>query len=160
MSMSHLASDYLEQGKYAQAESLYSQVLKIRSRVLGPEHPDTLGAMDDLATDYMEEGKYEQTEALYSQALEIKQRVLGPENPATALTSYNMGCLEALRGDKDKAIVWLRDAIDHGLSPQIDLAMEKDSDLTSLYHDPRFTALVAHAKQMAAAKSAPAHASD
>lgn len=160
MSMSHLANDYLERGKYAQAESLYLQALKIRSRVLGPEHPDTLGTMDDLATTYMEEGKYQQTEALYSQALEIKQRVLGPENPATALTSYNMGCLEALRGDKDKAIVWLRDAIDHGLSPHIDLAMEKDSDLTSLYHDPRFTALVAHAKQMAASKTAPAHTSN
>jgi hypothetical protein len=30
------------QGKYAQAEALHSQVLRIQRRVLGPEHPDTL----------------------------------------------------------------------------------------------------------------------
>jgi len=110
-----------------------------------------LKTVGDLASDYMEWGKYAQAEALYTQTLEIQKRVLGPDNPDTAETKYNMGCLEAQRGDKDRAITLLRDAVDHGLAPYIDLGMAKDTDLTSLHNDPRFAALVAHAKQRAAA---------
>jgi hypothetical protein len=45
----------------------------------------------------------------------------------------------------------LRQAVDHGL-PSIDaLAMENEPDLKSLHGDPRFDALVAHAKERAAA---------
>ena len=40
--MNNLAVAYYFQGKYAQAEALYSQTLEIRRRVLGPEHPNTL----------------------------------------------------------------------------------------------------------------------
>ena len=40
--MNNLADVYDEEGKYAQAEALYSQTLEIQRRVLGPEHPDTL----------------------------------------------------------------------------------------------------------------------
>ena len=45
----------------------------------------------------------------------------------------------------------LREAIDHGLAPNACLDMEKDPDLISLHGDPRFEALVAHAKERAAA---------
>ena len=51
-SMNSLAGDYYSQGKYAQAEALYSQTLEIQRRVLGPEHPDTLTSMDNLAEVY------------------------------------------------------------------------------------------------------------
>ena len=43
------------QGKYAQAEALYSQTLEIQRRVLGPEHPDTLMSMNNLAIVYFAE---------------------------------------------------------------------------------------------------------
>ncbi len=45
----------------------------------------------------------------------------------------------------------LREAVDHGLSPTFDLAIEKDSDLKSLHGDPRFAVLMAYAKERAAA---------
>jgi hypothetical protein len=38
-------------------------------RVIGPEHDDTLGAMDNLAIAYTGEGKYEQAEALFRRSL-------------------------------------------------------------------------------------------
>ena len=41
--MNNLASVYFEQGKYAQAEALYSEALEIQRRVLGPEHPGHAG---------------------------------------------------------------------------------------------------------------------
>ena len=152
-SMNNLADVYADEAKYAQVEDLNSQVLKIRSRVLGPEDPYTLASMQDLANDYMKVGRYAPAEALYSQTLGIEQRVLGPENHDTAVTKYNLDCLEAKRGNSNKAIASISNASDHGLPPYVDLSIGQDTDLTSLHNDPRFAALVAHAKQRTAAAS-------
>jgi hypothetical protein len=107
-----------------------------------------------LANDYMEEGKYNLAEALDSQARDVAKRVAGPNDAVTATINYNMACLKAHLGDKNAAIALLADAVDHGFPPGDDLGIETDSDLASLRGDPRFTALVAHAKQVASSKSA------
>lgn len=151
-SMTILAGLYDQEGKYEQAEALYSQILEIRRRVLGPEHPGTLASMNNLATAYVHEGKYAQAEELLSQTMDIRKRTLGPDHPDTAETSYNLGCIAARRGDKDQAIGLLSQALEHGLPPRDALGMGEDTDLTSLHGDPRFTALVAHAKRVAQAK--------
>ena len=151
-SMHILAYVYNDEAKYTQSEALNAQVLEIRKRVLGPEHPDTLDSMNDLAADYVAQGKYAQAEGLYTQTLEIRKRVLGPEHPKTAEILYSLACVAALRGDKDRAIVLMSQSVDHGLSPRLDLRFEKDTDLSSLYGDSRFTALISHAKQVAEAK--------
>jgi tetratricopeptide (TPR) repeat protein/tRNA A-37 threonylcarbamoyl transferase component Bud32 len=151
-SMAALAAIEGDQGKYAQAEVLETQTLQIQRRVLGPEHPDTLVTMGSLAAFYGEQGKYDQADSLQNQTLEIQRRVLSPENPATAETVYNIGCLAARRGHKDRAITLLTQSVDHGLSPYVALGMDNDADLASLHGDPRFVALVAHAKQVAEAK--------
>jgi len=44
----------------------------------------------------------------------------------------------------------LQEAVDHGLSPNQALHMEKDDNLKFLHGDPRFDTLVAHAKERAA----------
>jgi hypothetical protein len=67
-----------------------------------------------------------------------------------------MARLEARRGDKDKAVALLSDAVNHGLPPSVDAGIEKDTDLASLHNDPGFTALIPHAKQLVASKSAAA----
>jgi eukaryotic-like serine/threonine-protein kinase len=150
--MNNLSLVYMREGKYSQAEALEIQTLEIRKRVLGPEHPYTLQSMTNLANVYLYEGKFPQAEALYTQALEIQKRVVGPEHPDTAATLYDVGCVAARRGQKDRAIALLGQSVDHGLDPRGDLGIEKDTDLTSLHGDPRFAALVAHAKQVAEAK--------
>jgi non-specific serine/threonine protein kinase/serine/threonine-protein kinase len=152
--MNNLANAELYQGKTAQSEKLHTQALEISKRVLGPDHPHTLNAMVALANDYMEEGKYAAADALDSQALADAKRVAGPEDALTATIKYNMACLKAHMGDKDGAIALLTDAVDHGFAPGDDLGIDSDSDLASLHGDPRFTALVAHAKQVASSKSA------
>jgi eukaryotic-like serine/threonine-protein kinase len=149
-SMSNLASVYEDEGKYAPAESLASQALDIRRRVLGPEHSLTLMSMDLLGLVYADEGKYAKAEGLLAPTLEIRRRVLGSEHPETAATVYHLGCLAAHRGDKDKAIALLNQAVDHGLARRDELEIEKDPRLAPLHADPRFAALVAHAKEKAA----------
>ena len=86
---------------------------------------------------------------------DIQLRVLGPENPYSANTTYYLGCIAAHRGRGDEALSLLREAVDHGLPPADDLGIDKDPDLKSLHGDPRFAALVAHAKERAAAALKP-----
>jgi eukaryotic-like serine/threonine-protein kinase len=159
VTMLNLGNAELYQGKTGQSEKLHTQALEIAKRVLGPGHPRTLTAMVALGNDYMEQGKYSAAEALDLQALEVAKRVQGPEDVVTATIKYNMACLKAHLGDKNAAIALLADAVDHGFLPGDDLGIESDSDLASLRGDPRFTALVAHAKQVASSKSASSPAS-
>jgi hypothetical protein len=51
---------------------------------------------------------------------------------------------------RDEAFQYIDQAIDHGYGPPEDIA--GDPELKSLYGDPRFEALVAKARQKAAAK--------
>jgi alpha/beta hydrolase family protein len=88
---------------------------------------------------------------LQLKALDIQRRVLGPEHPNTALFKDNLACILALADKRDEALSLLREAVDHGLPPYADLYIEEDKDLKSLHGDPRFDALVAHAKERAAA---------
>jgi hypothetical protein len=99
------------------------------------------------------QGKHDDFEQLQRETLEVQRRVLGPDSPSTAVSVYNLGCLAAIRSQRDEALRLLREAVDHGLSGAWIQGMESDSDLKSLQGDPRFSALVAYAKQKAAAKS-------
>jgi serine/threonine protein kinase len=151
MSMSILAVLLDEQGRHSEAEKLHREALNTQRRILGPEHPETLRSTTNLALALMYEGRYAEAEKLDREVLVIRRRVSGPEHPDTAGAAYNLACALARRGDRDEAFSLLRDAVDHGLGPRGDLAIEKDSDLESLHGDPRFAALVAHAKERAAA---------
>ena len=51
-----------------------------------------------------------------------------------------------LRGDPEKALGLLPEAIDHGLDAATIQGMKKDADLKSLRGDPRFAAIVADAR--------------
>jgi tetratricopeptide (TPR) repeat protein len=97
-------------------------------------------------------GRYEEAEKGFRRALELEKRVLGLDQPETALTIYNLACIHASRGQPEEALSLLRQAVDHGLHPRIDLKIEKDPYFQSLQVDPRFATLVVHAKERAAAQ--------
>jgi tetratricopeptide (TPR) repeat protein len=63
-SMANRACIYSNQGQWEEAEELEVQVLKISTRVLGPEHPSTLTSMANLACTYSEQGRLEEAEEL------------------------------------------------------------------------------------------------
>ena len=56
---------YKDQGRYGEAEPILLETLEIRKRVLGEEHPSTLGSMNNLANLYRRQGRYDEAEALY-----------------------------------------------------------------------------------------------
>jgi pentatricopeptide repeat protein len=69
--------------------------------------------------------------------------------PLTQLTT--LVCLAVRRGRRDEAFSLLREAMQHGLSPAQTLGIETDPDLKAFHEDARFAAIIARAKQHAAA---------
>jgi hypothetical protein len=64
------------------------EVLEVRRRVLGEEHPDTLTSSNNLGTSLSDQGMYADAERIHRQVLGVNRRVLGDEHPGT-LTSAN-----------------------------------------------------------------------
>ncbi len=82
---------------------------------------------DTLYSILVGEGRYSEAEKSWQQLRELQRRVFGPEDVQTAVSTYNLACVAAHEGKRDEA------------------------DLQSLHGDPRFDAIVAHAKERAAA---------
>jgi eukaryotic-like serine/threonine-protein kinase len=154
-SMITLGNVLTDEGHYPEAEKVHREALEVNRRVLGPDHPDTLMSMNSLGIVLMEEAQYAEAEKLYREVLDVEQRVLGPDHPDTATTTYDLACIAARQGQPDEAFSLLSEAMDHGLPVAGYLGMDKDPDLKSLHEDPRFAALVAHAKERAAATQEP-----
>jgi tetratricopeptide (TPR) repeat protein len=148
-SLHNLANALAHQDRFAEAEKFYREGMEVDLRVLGPEHPKTLDMMNDLASDLSDQGHYQEAEKLNRTVLEIRRRVFGPDHPITASSTYNLGCIAALIGRRNEAIALLSQAVDHGLDADLDMRIDRDSDLKSLHGDPEFTKLVAHAKEQA-----------
>jgi eukaryotic-like serine/threonine-protein kinase len=153
--MISLATILRRQGKYAEAEKIFREIVPLQSRVLGPEHADTLNSRNSLAVDLAMQGRYREAEELYLQTRAIQKRTLGAESPYTATSTYNLACLAAVQGHRDRALTLLNEAVEHGLRPTVALGIEVDDDLKSLHGDPRFAAIVVHARKQAAAAQKP-----
>ena len=78
------------QGKYSDAEKLYRSVIETRSRILGPEHPDTLASRHRLVYALNEEEKHAEAESEAREVAELREKILGFEHPDTLLSRYNL----------------------------------------------------------------------
>jgi serine/threonine protein kinase len=154
-SMYWLAHINLNEGRNAEAEKLIRETLDVQRRILGAEHVFTLDSMKNLGTALSREGHNFEAEKFLRETLDIFRRVYGADNLDTADTIYILACAVARAGQREKALSLLREAIDHGLDPVTGLGIDKAPDLKSLHGDPRFTTLVAHAKEQAAAAQKP-----
>ena len=152
--MDNLAVALARAGQAVEAEQLEQETLEIQTRVFGLENLGTISSMLNLADFQRDQGRYEDAVKLLRQTLDLEGRVLGPDQPETAETRYDLACTLARRGQTDEALSVLRQAIDHGLPPRIGLAIEKEPYFKLLQADRRFIALVAHAKERAAAQEA------
>jgi hypothetical protein len=71
-----------EAGDAAGARDQVAELLPIRERVSGPEHPDTLAARVNLARWTGQAGDAAGARDQYAELLPIRERVSGPEHPA------------------------------------------------------------------------------
>jgi len=153
--MNNLASTLAKKRRYDEAEELEHEALDTERRVLGPDHPATLALTSYLGAILSHAGRYSDAEQMMRQALEADRRVLGPEHPQTAECVYGLGAVAALKGNRDEALSLIRQAVDHGLPAHFDLeGIGQNDDLKALHGDPRFAALIAHAKDVARKQTA------
>lgn len=90
------AEKLIVQGKYGEAEKHLRAMVKVMERVLGAEHPDTLGSRNNLADNLEHQGKHTAAEQEHRAVLKIQERVLGAEHPDTAQSCHDLAvCLEA-----------------------------------------------------------------
>jgi tetratricopeptide (TPR) repeat protein len=82
----------MDQGKLADAKSLFETVITIRESKLGADHPDTLVTRGNYALLMKKMGKHDQAIALYTEVLQQKVKKLGTDHPSTLATRFNLAC--------------------------------------------------------------------
>jgi CHAT domain-containing protein/Tfp pilus assembly protein PilF len=90
-------------GPPAGSETSIERALKIRERVLGPDHPDVAAALNGLGRLYRGRGEYAKAESLFQRALTIQENAFGPEHPALTDSLNNLGHLYRNQADYARA---------------------------------------------------------
>ncbi|MBE7384368.1 MAG: tetratricopeptide repeat protein [Leptolyngbya sp. SIO1E4] len=127
-----------EQGRYEEAEPLYTQALEMNQQLLGKSHPSIALNLNNLAGLYQAQGRYEEAEPLLTQALEMNQQQLGQSHPSIALNLNNLAGLYKDQGRYEEAEPLLTQALEMrqqllGKShPQVALSL---NNLALLYRD-------------------------
>ena len=146
--MHRLALTLQEQGRFAESEKLYRETLELTRRALGPEHPQIVGTLEGLALDLAHENRYGEAEPLFREAVRIASKQKSVTSVGEAW--YDFACGEAIARHRDVALQYLRKAVELNWFETADMA--NDDDLKNLRGDPRFEALVAHAKELTTTK--------
>src|SRR5262245_44604910 len=82
--------DLYNAGRYADAIPTAQQVLAIREKALGRDHPDVAGSLNNLASLYQGQGRYADAEPLFQRALAIYEKALGRDHPDVATPLKNL----------------------------------------------------------------------
>jgi tetratricopeptide (TPR) repeat protein len=107
-----LAVAYTKQGKYADANDLFTEALEGRKQTLGENHPQTLRTLNDFGVLRREQKNYPEAEELLRQALAGRQFKLGKDHPACFESMHELAVLYKEQGDYDKAEPLLIDAVE------------------------------------------------
>ena len=89
----HLASIFLGQGRWKEAEELGLSMIETSKKVLGKEHPFILISMANLALIYRNQGRWKEAEELQMPVIEISKKVLGKEHPDTLTWMANLAII-------------------------------------------------------------------
>lgn len=90
-------------GDYAGALGYYQRTLRIREKVLPPDHPDLAMSLNAVALLMTMTGTREGAQKLYERALSILEKSPGPDHPDVARVRVNLAALLASLGDYDGA---------------------------------------------------------
>jgi tetratricopeptide (TPR) repeat protein len=86
--------------------------LDIRTKLLGPDHPDTLATATMYALLLHYQGKFDEAQSLYLDAIDRSRRTLGADHPDTLRLMFNLASLLAERGKYADAEKMFRQVLD------------------------------------------------
>ena len=101
-----LATVYVAQAKYDEAEGLYHRAMAIREKVLGSDHLDVAHTLTNLSLVYSLQRKFGEAEGVLRRALKIQERALGGNDVtiATTLGLLASACLGQGRSQEADAL--------------------------------------------------------
>ena len=73
--MGNLAATYSDMGEMKEARELQEEVLKLRKKISGIEHPSTILAMGNLAVTYSNIGQMKEARELEEEVLRLLKEV-------------------------------------------------------------------------------------
>jgi CHAT domain-containing protein/tetratricopeptide (TPR) repeat protein len=85
-------------GKYAEATEKAKQLIAIREKVLGPEHPSVGSALNNLAELYSVQGLHAEAERLFKRSLSVYEMALGPDHTNAGNPLNNLAGLYQAQG--------------------------------------------------------------
>ncbi|MCA9650464.1 MAG: serine/threonine protein kinase [Myxococcales bacterium] len=95
---------YSATGEHARALERFEAAHEAKREVLGAEHPEVAGALENVALSLGELGRPRDAEVLHRRTAAIMEEVLGPEHPDFAFSLMNLGYAVAALGKHDEAI--------------------------------------------------------
>jgi tetratricopeptide (TPR) repeat protein len=99
----NLANTLDSASRFAEAETIYHEVIDTQTRVLGADNPDTLVTAGNLGSTLQRDGKLAEAERLQRSILEAKRRILGPDHPETLKTLASLAATLFIEGKDTEA---------------------------------------------------------
>jgi serine/threonine protein kinase/Tfp pilus assembly protein PilF len=99
-----LGVSYWYLGALDLAQRQQERALALRRQELGPDHPDTVGVLNDLGTIFHWQGNYAEAQKLMAETVEVKRRILGPRAPGTLRSVSNLAGILAEQGLFEEAL--------------------------------------------------------
>ena len=81
-------------------------------KVLGEDHYDTLGTLNNLGTAYYDSKNYEKALECYERALRGKEKLVGKARPSTLVSVESIAIIYAAKGGLQEAEVYFRKVVD------------------------------------------------
>jgi CHAT domain-containing protein/Tfp pilus assembly protein PilF len=98
-----LAAVYVQMDRYADAERLYEQCLKLRKATLGDDHPSVAAALDQLGLLRQLQKRYRDAEPLLRRSLEIREQKLPKNHVLIAISLNQLAQMNAQLGQMEQA---------------------------------------------------------
>jgi eukaryotic-like serine/threonine-protein kinase len=131
-----IADLYRNNHNYSAARHLYMRALPILEKKWGPKSWSVAAMLFDLARLEIAQDRLAEADSYFKRATAITQKIQG-ESP---VFSYNQACYSALLGNRDQAILFLKQAVARGFDSKYRIA--HDPDLASLHGDPELEAII------------------
>ena len=90
-------------GRWPEAYRMRVFHFRKTEKMLGKEHPSTLGSMNNLALMLSSQGKYEEAERIHRRALALKESVLRKKHPSTLTSMSNLAEVLRNQGKDEEA---------------------------------------------------------
>jgi eukaryotic-like serine/threonine-protein kinase len=107
-----LGVSYWYLGDHQRALQQQERAVELRRQELGPEDPETVGAMNDLAIVLDRMGKLAEQQKILEVVVAVKRRTLGPEDPSTLRSANNLAIALAMQGLLEDAVKLASETLD------------------------------------------------